>query len=83
MAILIDTSPDLREQLIDARVSRIDGVLMTHAHADHLHGIDDLRTVNRLMRQEIPLWADAATLAEIAPALRLRPGASAGAGPVL
>ncbi len=65
MAILIDTSPDLREQLIDARVSRIDGVLMTHAHADHLHGIDDLRTVNRLMRQEIPLWADAATLAEI------------------
>lgn len=64
-AILIDTSPDLREQLIDARVSRLDAVVMTHAHADHLHGIDDLRTVNRLMRREIPLWADAATLAEI------------------
>jgi phosphoribosyl 1,2-cyclic phosphate phosphodiesterase len=65
VAILIDTSPDLREQLIDARVRRLDAVVMTHAHADHLHGIDDLRGVNRLMGQAIPLWADAATLAEI------------------
>ena len=65
VAILIDTSPDLREQLIDARVRRLDAVVMTHAHADHLHGIDDLRGLNRLMGQAIPLWADAATLAEI------------------
>ena len=65
-AILIDASPDLREQLIDARVRRLDAVVMTHAHADHLHGIDDLRQVNRLMRAPIPLWADGATLAEIA-----------------
>jgi phosphoribosyl 1,2-cyclic phosphate phosphodiesterase len=65
VAILIDTSPDLREQLIDARVSRLDAVVLTHAHADHLHGIDDLRSVNRLMRQAIPLYADAKTLAEI------------------
>jgi phosphoribosyl 1,2-cyclic phosphate phosphodiesterase len=65
VAILIDTSPDLREQLIDARVRRLDAVVMTHAHADHLHGIDDLRELNRLMGQAIPLWADAATLAEI------------------
>lgn len=65
VAILIDTSPDLREQLIDARVRRLDAVVMTHAHADHLHGIDDLRGLNRLMGQTIPLWADAATLAEI------------------
>src|SRR6202035_4223958 len=64
-AILIDTSPDLREQLIDARVSRLDAVLLTHAHADHLDGIDDLRSVNRLMRRAIPLFADARTLTEI------------------
>jgi phosphoribosyl 1,2-cyclic phosphate phosphodiesterase len=65
VSILIDTSPDLREQLIDARVSRLDAVVVTHAHADHLHGIDDLRSVNRLMRRAIPLYADAKTLTEI------------------
>jgi phosphoribosyl 1,2-cyclic phosphate phosphodiesterase len=65
VAILIDMSPDLREQLIDARVKRLDAVLLTHAHADHLHGIDDIRQVNRLMQAPIPLWADAGTLAEI------------------
>jgi phosphoribosyl 1,2-cyclic phosphate phosphodiesterase len=65
VAILIDTSPDLREQMIDARVRRLDAVVMTHAHADHLHGIDDLRSLNRLMGEAIPLWADAKTLAEI------------------
>jgi phosphoribosyl 1,2-cyclic phosphate phosphodiesterase len=55
VAILIDTSPDLREQLIDARVRRLDAVVMTHAHADHLHGIDDLRQLNRLQGEAIPL----------------------------
>lgn len=63
--ILVDTSPDLREQLLDARVSALDAVLLTHAHADHLHGIDDLRTVNKLMGRAIPLYADAETMAEI------------------
>jgi phosphoribosyl 1,2-cyclic phosphate phosphodiesterase len=65
VSILIDTSPDLREQLLDAGVARVDAVVVTHAHADHLHGIDDLRSVNRLMRQAIPLYADEKTLAEI------------------
>jgi phosphoribosyl 1,2-cyclic phosphate phosphodiesterase len=65
VVILIDTSPDLREQLIDARVSRLDAVVVTHAHADHLHGIDDLRSINRLMGSPIPLYADDKTLAEI------------------
>jgi phosphoribosyl 1,2-cyclic phosphate phosphodiesterase len=65
VVILIDTSPDLREQLLDAGVTRIDAVVLTHAHADHLHGIDDLRSVNRLMRGAISLYADGQTLAEI------------------
>jgi phosphoribosyl 1,2-cyclic phosphate phosphodiesterase len=63
--VLIDTSPDLREQLIDAHVRRIDAVLLTHSHADHLHGIDDLRMVNRLMKQPIPLYADPHTMSEV------------------
>jgi phosphoribosyl 1,2-cyclic phosphate phosphodiesterase len=65
VVILIDTSPDLREQLLDAGVKRLDGVILTHAHADHLHGIDDLRSINRLMQSAIPLYASAETLAEI------------------
>lgn len=63
--VLVDTSPDLREQLLDAGVGRLDAVILTHAHADHLHGIDDLRSVNRLMGQAIPLYADAETLDEL------------------
>jgi phosphoribosyl 1,2-cyclic phosphate phosphodiesterase len=60
--ILVDTSPDLREQLLDAGTRRIDAVLFTHAHADHLHGIDDLRGMNRLMRRPIAVYGSAATL---------------------
>jgi phosphoribosyl 1,2-cyclic phosphate phosphodiesterase len=63
--ILIDASPDLREQLLDAQVTHIDALILTHAHADHLHGIDDLRGVNRLMQKPIALYADATTLAEV------------------
>ncbi|HKS89513.1 MAG TPA: MBL fold metallo-hydrolase [Stellaceae bacterium] len=63
--LLIDTSPDLREQMLDAGAAHIDAVLLTHAHADHLHGIDDLRIVNKLTGKPISLYATAATLAEV------------------
>jgi phosphoribosyl 1,2-cyclic phosphate phosphodiesterase len=62
---LIDTSPDCRAQLLDAGVRHVDAVLYTHPHADHLHGIDELRGLNRLMKKEISLWANAPTMAEI------------------
>ena len=43
--MLVDTSPDMREQLLDAHVGRLDAVLITHDHADQLHGMDDLRAI--------------------------------------
>ena len=64
--LLIDTSPDLREQLMKADIQHIDAVLYTHAHSDHLHGIDDLRGINRLMNTAIPVYGDAQTLQTIA-----------------
>ncbi|MHC8509437.1 MAG: MBL fold metallo-hydrolase [Rhodospirillales bacterium] len=64
--VLIDTSPDLRAQLLDAEITHLDAVLYTHAHADHLHGIDDLRAVNQAMKAPIPAYADAVTHQTIA-----------------
>jgi phosphoribosyl 1,2-cyclic phosphate phosphodiesterase len=61
--VLVDTSPDLREQLIDADVDRLDGVLYTHEHADHTHGIDDLRSVFIKQRQRVDVYLDAQTAA--------------------
>ncbi len=59
--VLVDTSPDLRRQLLDSGVERLDAVLYTHSHADHLHGIDDLRAINRVMNRPLDTYADAAT----------------------
>lgn len=59
--VLVDTGPDLREQLIDAEVRRLDGVLMTHSHADHTHGIDDLRPIYLVARQQIDVHMDEPT----------------------
>ncbi len=55
--LLVDTSPDLRAQLLDARVERVDAVLWTHEHADQVHGIDDLRPY-ALRQGRIEAWAD-------------------------
>lgn len=59
--VLIDSSPDLRAQLLDAGVGALDAVVYTHSHADHVHGIDDLRMIVFNMRQRLPVWADGDT----------------------
>lgn len=59
--VLIDSSPDVREQLLSVRCEALDGVLYTHDHADHTHGIDDLRMVSYAMRKRIDIWADDVT----------------------
>jgi phosphoribosyl 1,2-cyclic phosphate phosphodiesterase len=64
-SVLIDTSPDMRQQLLNAGVSRLDAVLYTHSHADHVHGLDDLRMIVINMRARLPVWADAPTRAAL------------------
>ena len=63
--ILIDTSADLREQLLDNNIKHLDGVLYTHTHADHLHGIDDLRGINRVMQKSLTLYGIQEHITEI------------------
>jgi phosphoribosyl 1,2-cyclic phosphate phosphodiesterase len=62
VTLLVDTSPDAREQLLDCGLKSLSAVLYTHAHADHCHGIDDLRSVNWLLQRPVPVYADAATV---------------------
>jgi phosphoribosyl 1,2-cyclic phosphate phosphodiesterase len=61
--VIIDTSPDLREQMLSENVGEIDGVWYTHEHADHTHGIDELRGFFLRQRRRVPIWADAPTMA--------------------
>jgi phosphoribosyl 1,2-cyclic phosphate phosphodiesterase len=59
--VLIDTSPDLREQMLGQDVRTLDAVLYSHEHADHTHGIDELRAFYIMRRQRMPVWADEVT----------------------
>lgn len=60
--LIIDTTPDLRQQLLRNPLPRLDAVLYTHAHADHIYGIDELRRFNQLQRERIPVYANTQTL---------------------
>lgn len=63
--ILIDTSTDLHQQALRQGLGHVDGVLYTHAHADHVHGIDDLRAFNMVAKDSIPIYGSPATMALI------------------
>src|SRR5690242_1131878 len=63
--VLIDTTPDFRTQALRAHIDHLDAVLFTHAHADHIMGLDDVRPFNFRQRADIPIYAAADTLAAI------------------
>jgi phosphoribosyl 1,2-cyclic phosphate phosphodiesterase len=63
--VLIDTSPDLRDQLLDAGIGELDAVVYTHSHADHVHGIDDLRQIVFNTHRRLAVWADPPTQASL------------------
>lgn len=63
--MLVDCGPDLRQQLLAANVARIEGVIVTHAHADHCHGIDELRPLSQAIEAPVPLYARAHVLDEL------------------
>ncbi len=65
-ALLIDTPPDLRTQLLACAIPRVDAILFTHAHADHITGLDEVRILNRIAGRPLPAYATEAVLAELA-----------------
>ena len=60
--IIIDATPELRLQCIKNHVTRLDAVLITHPHADHIFGLDDLRRFNMVQRMDIPIYGTSETL---------------------
>ena len=65
ISVLVDTSPDLRSQVLAFGVSRVDAILFTHSHADHVLGLNDMYRFNVLQGQTIPCFADGSTLADL------------------
>jgi phosphoribosyl 1,2-cyclic phosphate phosphodiesterase len=65
MRVLVDTTPDLRQQALRHNLNKVDAVLYTHSHADHILGLDEVRRYNHMTRAALPLYGDAATLADI------------------
>ncbi len=63
--LLVDTGPDMRAQLLAAGIGRVDAILYTHAHADHITGLDDVRILNRLLGRPIEAFGTAATMEDI------------------
>lgn len=63
--VVVDTTPDFRAQMLAARVQKLDAVFYTHDHADHVHGIDDLRGFFHQTREKVPIYSDAQTLSVI------------------
>lgn len=61
--VVIDTGPDFREQMVASRVDTVHGIVLTHSHADHLHGIDDIRGFVYKNQHRMPVWADPVTMA--------------------
>jgi len=65
MRILVDTTPDLRQQALRHNLKNVDAVIYTHSHADHILGLDEVRRYNHMTRAPMPLYGDAVTLADI------------------
>ena len=64
-AVLVDAGPDLREQALRHRIRRVDAIVFTHGHADHILGMDDVRRFNFMQKRPMPCYGDARTIADI------------------
>jgi len=65
VGIVVDTTPDFREQALSCRIPRVDAVLFTHSHADHVMGFDDIRRYNTMQKSVIPAYGNAETIADL------------------
>lgn len=82
LKVLVDTTPDLRAQALTHDLRRVDAILFTHSHADHVMGLDEVRRYNMLSKRPMPIYGDAATLRELRRtfAYVFEPGAPKGGG---